>query len=443
MNVVRENLADQTALIRVTVTEADYAEKVDKAIKSYKRKANVPGFRPGMVPQAIVNKMYRKGILADETYRIATEQAFGFIKDNKIETIGDLMPSGEQQPLDFDNQTEFDFIFHVGLAPEIDLNLSKGDVIEKIVVTPGQDMVDGYRSNFLRRYGKLVDVDVVEKEEAVSVTLSNEEMTIEDAYVGLISMNDDERAPFIGKRVGDKMEVNINELYKNPSQRASILSVKEDELAAVSPEFSLEITKIRKFADPELNEEFFAMAFPEGDVKNEGEFEAKMVEQVNAELEGQTAFKFTDSVRDYLVGKTNLSLPENFLKEWLFAINEGKFTMEDIEKEFPQFLAMMRWDLIKRKIATDNNIEVTAEDAKNEAKGLALMQFRYYGMNSVADDMLENYANQILSNKEEAHKIYDKVGESKVIDAVAAAVTIEPKSMSIEDFSAMMTPAAQ
>lgn len=438
MKIQRENLADQTCIISVTVEAADYNENVTKELRTYRQKANVPGFRPGMVPMGMITKMYRKGVVADQTYRLATDAAFEFIKENKIDLMGDLMPAEKQGDLNFETDTDFEFVFQVGLAPEVALKLSKDDVIERFDVTPSKDMIDGYRENFLKRFGKLVDVDVVEGEEAVDVTLRNDDLTIEDAYIGLISMSEAERAPFIGKKVGDTMEVNINEIYKDPKQRAAVLGLTEKEIATVNPEFSIEITKLRAFRNPELNDEFFAAAYPDGNVKDKKAFEADVLRMVNEELASQTAFKITDQVRDYLVAKTKLSLPEAFLKSWLFQINEGKFTMEDIEKEFSAFLDMMRWDLIKRAVALDHKIEVTQEDALNEAKTMAMMQFRYYGMNQVADDMLNNFADQILGNKEEVKKIYDKVGERKVVDKVMELVTMKPKSITIEEFTAMM-----
>ncbi|MEG1606951.1 MAG: trigger factor [Mucinivorans sp.] len=438
MNVTRENLEDQTTLLKITLTEADYKETVDKALKNIKKKANVPGFRPGMVPMGLIQKMYGKSTLAEQTYHMATDAAFDKIKEDNIDPLGDLMPAQVQEPLDFENNKEFEFIFEIGIAPEVKIDLSDKDVVEKTVVVPDAEMVEGYKNNFLHRFGKLVEVEQATSEEALTVNLDNQEMQIEDAYVGLISMSEQERAPFIGKKVGDKMSVNINELYKDAKQRAAILSLKESELEGVNPQFELEITKIRAFQNPELNEEFFATAFPDGEVKDQQAFNAKIEVQVAQEIASQTAFKFDDDIRDYVVKKCALPLPEEFLKRWLFQANEGKFSAEDIEKEFPQFSTMMQWDLIKRAVAKENNIEVTKEDAMAEAKEMANAQFRYYGMASAADDMLENYANQILSNKEESNKIYDKVGQKKVTAALAAKMGVKEKKMSVAEFSQMM-----
>lgn len=438
MNVTRADQPGQTTTITVSINKADYAEKLEKSLKEYKRKASVPGFRPGMVPMALIKKSYGKGALADITYRLATDSAFEFLKTEQIDPIGDLMPSDDQTPLDFDNSEDFDFVFEIGLAPKVELNFDANDKVEKIVVEPSAEMIQSYTDNYLRRYGNLVDVDTVENDEAITCTLDNGEIKIEDAYVGLISMSDDERKPFIGKKVGDKMTINVNEVYKDPKQRAAMLSVDQKELASVKPEFEMEVTKVRKFQNPELNADFFALAFPEGDIKDVKAFENKMLEQVTEELASQTEFKWLDTVRQYAVNKNELTLPDEFLKRWLYNINEGKFEMEQIQAEFPQFKEMMKWDLVKRAVAKADGIEVTKEDAMAEAKGMALAQFRQYGMASVADDMLENYANQILSNKEEAKRLFEQAGEKKVIGALISKLTIKEKKMTVEQFSKMM-----
>lgn len=438
MNVTRADQAGQTTIITVTVEGKDYAEKLEKTLKEHKRKATIPGFRPGMVPMAMINKMYRKSAMADITYRMATDAAFDFIKTEQIDPVGDLMPADAQKEIDFDTQADFDFVFEIGLAPKVNLDFDAKDKVEKIVVTPTKEMIDGFTDNYLRRYGKLVEVDKVEKEEAVSCTLENADMKIEEAYVGLISMADEDRKPFVGKKVGDKMEVNVNELYKDPKQRAAILSLKETEMESMNPVFELEVTKIRKFENPKLDAEFFALAFPEGDIKDEKAFEAKMLEMVTAELASQTEFKWLDTVRDYVVEKSAMTLPEEFLKSWLFNINEGKFTMEQIQAEFEDFTRMMKWDLVKRAVAKAEKLEVTKEDAMSEAKAVALAQFRQYGMASVADDMLENYATQMLSNQEQAKQMFEAAGEKKVIDALIAKLTVKEKKMTVDEFSQML-----
>ena len=315
MNIVREQREQNTSLIKVTVGEQDYAQEVDKALREYKRKANVPGFRPGMVPMSLIRKMYGKGVLAEQSYRKASNSVFEYLQKENIDYLGDVIPSEEQGDFDFENGTEFEFVFEIGEAPEIKLELSDKDKLTYHKIKVDKKMHEDYRSNFLRRFGRLVDAEKVSSDEALTVTLDNGEMKVEDAYVGLISMSEEERKPFVGKKVGFKTKVNVNELYKNPSQRAACLQVKEHELEGINPEFELEITKIRKFAEPELNEEFFKMAFPAGNVKTAEEFEKFIDAQIESELRRESDYLFTLEVRNYLVKKAGLKMPEAFLKQ--------------------------------------------------------------------------------------------------------------------------------
>ena len=435
MKIVREQREQNTSLIRVTVGQEDYREEVEKALREYKRKANIPGFRPGMVPMGIIKKMYGKGVLAEQSYRKASNSVFEYLQKENIDYLGDVIPSEEQGAFDFDSGTEFEFVFEIGEAPELKLDLSEKDKLTYYKIKIDKKMHEDFRSNYLRRYGRLVDADAVTSDEALSVTLDNGEMKVEDAYVGLISMPEEERKPFIGKKVGDKMTVNVNELYRTPSQRAAVLQVKEGELEHIKPEFELEITRIRKFAEPELNEEFFKMAFPAGNVTTAEQFEAFIDEQIASELRRESDYLFTLEVRDYLVKKADLKMPEAFLKRWLYTINEGKFTMEEIEKDFDQFLKMFTWNYIQKQIINQENITVSADEATAEAKAFAQAQFAQYGMPSAPDDMLAGYAKQILENKEQGQKIYEKLYETKVVEAVKAKIKVSEKSVSAEEFA--------
>ncbi len=435
MNIVREQREHNTSLIRVTVGEQDYGEAVDKALRDYKRKANIPGFRPGMVPMGIVKKMFGKGVLAEQSYRTASNAVFEYLQKEKIDYLGDVIPSEEQGAFDFENGTEFEFVFEIGEAPKIELALSDKDKLTYNKIKVEKKMHDDYRSNFLRRFGRLVDVEEVTSDEALNVTLDNGDMRIEDAYVGLISMSEEERKPFIGKKVGYKTTVNVNDLYKTPSQRAAVLQVKEHELEGINPEFTLEITKIRKFAEPELTEDFFKMAFPAGNVKSEAELDAYVDGEIEKELRRESDYLFTLQLRDYLIEKANLPMPEEFLKHWLYTINEGKFSMEEIEKDFAQFLKMFTWNYLQKHFISEDKLTVTKEEAEAEAKALAQAQFAQYGMPSAPDEMLAGYAKQLLENKDQAQKIYEKLYEVKVVDDVKSKIKVTEKAISADDFA--------
>ena len=437
MNIVREQREQNTSLIRVTVGEQDYGEAVEKSLREYKRKANIPGFRPGMVPMGIVKKMYGKGVLAEQSYRTASNAVFEYLQKENIDYLGDVIPSDEQGDFDFENGTEFEFVFEIGEAPAVGLALSKEDKLTYNAIAVEKKMHDDYRANFLRRFGRLVDAEEVTSDEALSVTLDNGTMQVEDAYVGLVSMSEEERKPFIGQKVGYKTTVDVNELYKNPSQRAAVLQVKENELEGIDPKFTLEITKIRRFADPELTEEFFKMAFPAGNVTSEAELDAFVDAEIGRELRRESDYLFTLQLRDYLIAKAGLKMPEAFLKRWLYTINEGKYSMEEIEKDFEQFLKMFTWNYLQKHFIKEENISVSREEATAEAKALAQSQFAQYGMPSAPDEMLEGYAKQILESKEQGQKIYEKLYEVKVVEAVKSKIDVTEKSIPADEFAAL------
>ena len=421
--------------MKVVVNEADYGQAVEKQLRDYKRKANVPGFRPGMVPMGIVKKMYGKHVVAEQSYHLASNSVFEYLQKENIDYVGDVIPSEEQGDFDFENNTEFEFVFEIGEAPKIELELSAKDKVTSSKIKVDKKMHGEYRSNYLRRYGRLIDVDKVEKDEALNVTLDNGDMRIEEAYVGLISMTDEERKEWKGKKVGYKTTVNINELYKKPEQRAAILSVKEEELESIKPEFELEITKIRRFADPELNEEFFKMAFPAGNVTSEEELDKFIDEEIERELKRECDFMFANQMRKFIIEKAGLQMPEEFLKRWLYVINEGKFSREEIEKDFAAFINKFTWNYLQKHFITEGDIKVTPEEAKAEAMSFAQMQFAQYGMPSAPADMLEGFAKQIMDNKEQLQKIYEKLFEEKVVEYLRGKIKVTEKAVSAEEFA--------
>ena len=442
MNITREQRDGGVSIVKVVVGEADYGQAVEKQLREYKRKANVPGFRPGMVPMGIVKKMYGKHVVAEQSYHLASNSVFEYLQKENIDYVGDVIPSEEQGAFDFENGTEFEFVFEFGEAPKIELVLDAKDKITYSKIKIDKKMRGDYRSNYLRRYGRLVEVEKVSNDEALTVTLDNGDIRIEEAYVGLISMTDEERKVWKGKKVGYKTTVNIEELYKKPEQRAAILSVKEEELATIKPEFELEITKIRQFAEPELNEEFFKMAFPAGNITNEEQFEAFIDEQIESELKRECDFMFVNTVRNYVIEKAALAMPEEFLKRWLYVINEGKFSREEIEKDFAAFIKMFTWNYLQKHFIKEGDLKVTNEEAKAEAMAFASMQFAQYGMPNAPEDMLENFAKQIMENKEQLQKIYEKLFEEKVVEYIRGKVKVTEKAISADDFAKLASELA-
>ena len=435
MKITRVQKEQGVSLLKVVVDEKDYGESVEKMLHDYKRKANIPGFRPGMVPMGIIRKMYGKGVVAEQSYRIASNSVFEYLQKENIDYVGDVIPAEEQGAFDFDNGTEFEFIFEIGEAPKYDVKLTAKDKLTYHKIKIDKKMHASFLDNYLRRYGRLVEVDKVKKDEALTVTLDNGDLRVEDAYVGLISMNDEERKPWIGKKVGYKTTINVNEMYKTPSQRAAMLHVKEEELEGINPQFELEITKIRQFANPEINEEFFKTAFPEGNVKTAEELDAYIDAQIDSETKRESDYLFAGTVRNFILEKAALQMPVEFLKRWLFTINEGKFSMEEIEKDFDAFVKMFSWNYIQKQIITAEKLTVTTAEAEQEAKEFAAMQFAQYGMPNAPEEMLANFVKSILENKEQNQKIYEKLYEQKVVEYIKSKVKVTEKAVSAADFA--------
>ena len=435
MKITRVQKEQGVSLLKVVVDEKDYGESVEKMLHDYKRKANIPGFRPGMVPMGIIRKMYGKGVVAEQSYRIASNSVFEYLQKENIDYVGDVIPAEEQGAFDFDNGTEFEFIFEIGEAPKYDVKFTAKDKLTYHKIKIDKKMHASFLDNYLRRSGRLVEVDKVKKDEALTVTLDNGDLRVEDAYVGLISMNDEERKPWIGKKVGYKTTINVNEMYKTPSQRAAMLHVKEEELEGINPQFELEITKIRQFANPEINEEFFKTAFPEGNVKTAEELDAYIDAQIDSETKRESDYLFAGTVRNFILEKAALQMPVEFLKRWLFTINEGKFSMEEIEKDFDAFVKMFSWNYIQKQIITAEKLTVTTAEAEQEAKEFAAMQFAQYGMPNAPEEMLANFVKSILENKEQNQKIYEKLYEQKVVEYIKSKVKVTEKAVSAADFA--------
>jgi len=439
MKIQQEPLETLTFLLRVTVEEADYSEAVEKTLRDYKKKANIPGFRPGMVPIGVVNRMYRKGVVAEETFRIASEEGSKYLENEKIDNIGELIPSEKQGDFDFDNNKDHEFVFEYGVAPEVKIEFDpKKDKLNRYILQITKEMHDSARKNFIRKHGRLVDVEQVEGEEALTVSLDNGKMQVEEAFVGLISRNDEERQLFIGRKVGDSMQVDMNELYKDPSQRASTLNIKPGELAEINPLFELTIKRIRRFTDPELDAEFFKTAFPAGDVTDEKGFDTFIDAQIALELSRETEYLFALELRDMLLAKADLVLPEPFIRRWLTLVNKERFSQEEIDRDFPAFAKMMQWNIIKKHYATTFDLTVSERETLEEAKAITRMQFAQYGMTSVPDEMVDNYAHSMTENRDEMKKVLEQLYERKVIEAIAPMIGITEHSIDIEAFGKLV-----
>ncbi|MFV0418649.1 MAG: trigger factor [Dysgonomonas sp.] len=446
MNVSLTNVDSVNAILQITVAKADYQEKLDSALKTFRKKANVPGFRPGTVPVGMVKKMYGKSILAEEINKMVSENLYNYIQENKLNVLGEPLPNMEkQQPIDFSTEGDYDFFFDLALAPEIKLNLTKKDKVTYYKIDVNEELVDKQIDSYKANYGKYDKVEEGAKEtDLIRGVISELEdgkvkeggIFVESGVVMPSYMKDsEEQAKFVGAKAGDVITFNPGKAYEgNEAEISSLLHIQKDAVEAIAPEFKFEITEITRYKEAELDKELFDKVFGEGNVTDEADFKAKVRETIEDQFAPDSDYKFLLDAKEVLEKKAgDLQFPDAFLKRWLLASGEER-TAESIEADYPKIIADLKFHLIKEQIAKDNDIKIENEDMKIIAMQAARAQFAQYGMMNLPDEMVENYANDMLKNKDNARNLLDRAMENKIIDSLKTKMGLEEKSISLDDF---------
>lgn len=434
MKVEKLPVDDLTFRLNVTIEKADALEKRKKALNNYRRTAEIKGFRKGMAPMSLIEKMHGMSALIDAVNDLIAEQLNNYIQENKLNVLGEPLPNDElQKKIDWDNDTVYEFVFDVALATQVKVEISKDDKIVYYNPTVADADIDAAKSNILKQYGKLEDTDAVKDEDFIVADLVQGETKVEGTYITLKQMSDDNKKIFLGKMAGDSFEINVNDVFTNEADRASLLKVKKEELATIEPLWTVTIKEIKTFVDAEENQELYNKMFGEGVVNSADEFKAKLVKRIEEEYAQESEYRFMLDAREYFLNKVNIPVPEAFMKRWLHVVNEGKVTMEEIEKEFDLFLKDFRWQLIRGAILKDNNLTVTKEDVLKVATNIARYQFAMYGINNVPEEHLAQYAEKLLADEKQNRRIIEKAEEDKAIAFIKENVTVEPKEIAIEE----------
>lgn len=438
MKVEQVKVNDLTYQLNVNIEKADAQEKKKKALNEYRKKVEIRGFRKGMAPMSLVEKMHGIQALVETVNQMISEAINNHIAENKLNILGEPLPNEEKQKeIDWENDESYEFVFDIALAPKVEFTLSKDDKIVSYNVAVSEEAKKAYKSNMLKQFGKLENTDSVKEEDFIIADLEQGENKVEGTYITLRQMAQEAKGQFIGKKAGESFEVNVHETFVNETDRAALLKVKKEELASVEPMWKVTIKEVKTFVEAEQTQEIYDRMFGEGVVTDEAGFEAKVAERIALEYKQESDFRFVLDAREYLLNKTNIELPEEFMKRWLFTINEGKFTMEDIEKDFALFCKDFRWQMISQYIMREQKMEITREEVLAAAKQIAKYQFAMYGLNDVPEEQLNHYAESILANEKEGRRIVEKTEQDKVIGYVKSVVTLEEKEISIEDLQAM------
>lgn len=446
MDLKFENVSKVQGLLSVSIEKADYQGNVDNALKEAKKKAQMPGFRPGMVPMSLIQKMYGKSIKADEINKILQNKVFSYIKENKIDMLGEPLPNDEKESgmsLDDDDMT---FWFDIALAPQFDVNVGKDDSITYYEIKVTDEMVDSQVKGYTRQFGKYEQSDTYVDGDVVKGLLTELEadgsskengILVEGATVMPQFMKDDsQKALFRDAVKGSKVVFNPSKAYEgNDVEISSLLNRKKEEVAGINSDFCLEIQDITRFVEAELGQELFDRVFGSGSVDSESAFRSKVEESIAASFVPDSDYKFLLDARKYLMEKVGkLDFADELLKRIMRA-NSKNNDKDNIDETFDRSIEELTWHLIQEKLVEKYSIKVEDDDVKAMAREATRAQFAQYGMMNLPDELLDNYSKEMLKKRETVDGLVNRAIESKLTAALKKDVKIKKKKISVDEFN--------
>ena len=450
MNIQFESADQINGLMTVTIEKADYEEKVKKQLNEYRKKAQMPGFRPGMVPMGLIKKQYGTAVKADEVNRLLGEKIYEYVRENNIHMLGEPLPNEEkQQPQDLAGDGPFTFVFDIAVAPEFKAQLTGKDKVDYYEITVDDKLVEDQVQMFAQQAGQFVSAQEWTGNDTLKGDLRQldaEGNTLEggiETEGGMVMPSyikgEDEKKKFDGCKPGDIITFNPKKAYPdNDAEVAALLKVDKEKVKNLESDFSFQVTEIRHFEPHAIDQELFDRIYGEGEVKDEADFRQKIAEGMKGQLVGNSDFRFLQDVRKYMEKKVGeLQFPEALLKRVMLNNNKDKGA-DFVEKNFEASINELKWHLIKEQLVEANEIKIEDEDIKNVAKEAIRMQFAQYGMSNVPDDVLENYANEQLKKRENIDSFVDRAVDKKLTEALKNVVKLNVKSVTLDEFNKLM-----
>tara|TARA_R110002012_G_scaffold139040_1_gene296066 strand:+ start:4793 stop:6178 length:1386 start_codon:yes stop_codon:yes gene_type:complete len=438
LDIQLDKITKTEALIKIKVSETDYQPKVEEKIREYSRKASIKGFRPGKVPQGMIRKMYGKSILVDEVNHMLSHKVSDYIKDNKLEIIGEPLPNVEKaQDIDWDVQKDFEFEYNVGLVDEFSIDLSKKVSVTSYSIKVDKKLIAETVENLKNQFGETTDQEIAAEGDNLFGVLNAEDDAKEESIVLYADkLSPKEAKKLVGLAKGAIVEVDIKKLFKEESDLAIALGITKDEAKKLKGKYTFEVKNISRVAKAEVNQELFDKTFGKDAVKSNEEFEQKIKETISENYQQETDMFLDRSIRNELIKNTKLELPDSFLKSWLLRTNEGQLTPEDIEKEFDAYTKELKWSLIRNKISKDQDLKIEHEDVMEEARKLIRRQLAGSGMGSQFESSIDMFVNNYLQgeNGDNYMKVHNQVQTLKVMEYIKSQVTIKSKEVSLDDF---------
>lgn len=434
MNIVKNQIDELNIQLTVTVAHDDYAEAEKKELQRCKCTAEFKGFRKGMVPMSLIQKVYGERVLGEVVNKVLSDAINNFVKENNIKMVGEALPSEDQPEIEWKSGNDFTFKFDIATTSEVKFELSKDDKVKVYEIKVSAEAKKEMKDNLLRQFGSLTDAEQAGEDDFVIVDFAQEGKTVEGSYVGVKNVEGEAKSKFLGAKVGDQFDVNVNEAFTNESDRAYMLKVKKEELASLAPEFHVTVKEVKTFAPAEENQETYDKIFGENQVHNAEEFDKAVTARLEENYKQESDYKLSKDLREYLVKKADIKLPEEFLKRWLFNINDGKFSKEEIEKEAPAFFEDFRWQMVRGYIMQKFDLKIEEKDVHEAAQAYVAYQYASYGMGNVPEAILKDSVARVLQDENTSRRIVENVEATKVIEAVKGAVTLKAEKVSVEDF---------
>ena len=444
MIVLKENVDNLNADLIVKINREDYASKVKASLEKYRKTAKIPGFRPGNVPMGMIEKQYGKSLLAEELNKLANDGIYNFIRENKLEILGNPIPKENTQVKgDFSAPDEFEFTFEIGLSPTIDMSKAMNGKYDYTTIKVDEKLINQQVEDLRRRYGKLISTEIAGEKDMVLGKFQelNDDKSIKTDGISnatTISLEFLKDAAvcqlFIGKKIDETFELDPSLVAKDNKDLSSILGVSEEIASGVTRLFSFTITEIKKMVMADLNSDLYAKLFQEGEVDSEESLKARVKKDMEQMFSKDSDKLLTRSVFNSIMEQTNVEFPSDFLKRWIRMTNEKPLTEEDINAEFDTYLKSLKWQLIQTKIFKDNNIKLDQEEVIEYTKNLLIGNYAQYGMPAPDDKELAETAIRLLQNKEQANGIYDQLAEQKLTDFFKSMVSLVAKPVSYDEF---------
>lgn len=451
MNIEKKVIDEVSMQLTLSINEEDYKGRVDSALRSYRQKAAIPGFRPGKAPASMIDKMYRKSAMAEEVNKMVPEMLSNYINENKLRVLGEPILAEGQELLDFEKDVNYTLTFDVALIPEYKVALDKNFKVAQYEIAVDEKMIGDTIKSYTSRFGSYSEGEEVGDNDIVKATVVELEngkekeggIKVEDAILSPRYLKDeDQKKLFVGAKKGSKLTISLKAaMAGNEAEIASFLKIKKEEVANVSDELSLEITSISHFTEAEINQELFDKALGEGTVKSEDEFKSKIKEELEGSLKADSDYKLSLDVREAVLAQIkDQKFPDAIFKRFLKINNKeqaDKMSDEDFDKSYSNEIDEMKWMLYKDAVLVENKAKIEQADVVSFCKKVAKAQFAQYGMVAVPDDVLENYAKEMMKNSQQSQQIVENIKNEKFIEIVKSNITLEKKAISLDEFSAL------